>query len=45
MVSFTFLSGLKVEAADPVHTVSSQETVESIAAIYDISTEQLAIRN
>ncbi len=45
MVSFTFLSGLKVEAADPVHTVSSQETVESIAAIYDISTEQLMDMN
>jgi cell wall-associated NlpC family hydrolase len=45
MVSFTFFSGLKVEAADPVHTVSSQETVESIAAIYDISTEQLMDMN
>jgi cell wall-associated NlpC family hydrolase len=45
MVSFTFLSGLKVEAADRVHTVSSQETVESIAAIYDISTEQLMDMN
>lgn len=45
MVSFTFLSGLKVEAADSVHTVSSQETVESIAAIYDISTEQLMDMN
>ncbi|PAL12073.1 C40 family peptidase [Peribacillus simplex] len=45
MVSFTFLSCLKVEAADPVHTVSSEETVESIAAIYDISTEQLMDMN
>ncbi|MEC0345806.1 C40 family peptidase [Peribacillus frigoritolerans] len=45
MVSFTFLSGLKVEAAERVHTVSSQETVESIAAIYDISTEQLMDMN
>ncbi|TFH59659.1 C40 family peptidase [Peribacillus frigoritolerans] len=45
MVSFTFLSGIKVEAADRVHTVSSQETVESIAAIYDISTEQLMDMN
>ncbi|MDM5309722.1 C40 family peptidase [Peribacillus frigoritolerans] len=45
MVSFTFLCDLKVEAADPVHTVSSQETVESIAAIYDISTEQLMDMN
>ncbi|MEC0276711.1 C40 family peptidase [Peribacillus frigoritolerans] len=46
MVSFTFfISGLKVEAADRVHTVSSQETVESIAAIYDISTEQLMDMN
>lgn len=45
MVSFSFLSGLKVEAADRVHTVSSQETVESIAAIYDISTEQLMNMN
>ncbi|MFJ7994649.1 NlpC/P60 family protein [Peribacillus frigoritolerans] len=45
MVSFTFFSGLKVEAADRVHTVSSQETVESIAAIYDISTEQLMDMN
>ncbi|MBD8590611.1 C40 family peptidase [Peribacillus simplex] len=45
MVSFSFLSGLKVEAADRVYTVSSQETVESIAAIYDISTEQLMNMN
>ncbi|WP_307262166.1 C40 family peptidase [Peribacillus sp. V2I11] len=45
MVSFTFLSGLKVEAADRVHTVSSQETVESIAATYDISAEQLMKTN
>ncbi|MBR8646113.1 LysM peptidoglycan-binding domain-containing protein [[Brevibacterium] frigoritolerans] len=28
-----------------MHTVSSQETVESIAAIYDISTEQLMDMN
>ncbi|RRN74378.1 peptidoglycan endopeptidase [Peribacillus simplex] len=45
MVSFTFLPGLKVEAADHVHTVISNETVESIAKIYDISTEQLMKTN
>ncbi|MFA1712853.1 NlpC/P60 family protein [Peribacillus frigoritolerans] len=45
MVSLSFLSGLKVEAADRVHTVSSQETVESIAAIYDLSTDQLMNMN
>lgn len=45
MVSFTFLPGLKVEAADHVHTVISNETVESIAKIYDISTDQLMKTN
>ncbi|MDQ7863029.1 LysM peptidoglycan-binding domain-containing protein [Peribacillus frigoritolerans] len=45
MVSFTFLPGLKVEAADPVHTVISGETVESIAKTYDISAEQLMKTN
>ncbi|MDW7617249.1 NlpC/P60 family protein [Peribacillus simplex] len=45
MVSLTFLFGLKVEAADRVHTVSSQETVESIAATYNISVEQLMKSN
>lgn len=45
MVSFTFLPGLKVEAAEQVHIVSSQETVESIAANYDISAEQLMKTN
>ncbi|MGG4265048.1 NlpC/P60 family protein [Peribacillus simplex] len=45
MVSFTFLPGLKVEAADQVHTVISNETVESIAKTYDISTEQLMKTN
>ncbi|MGY3313080.1 cell wall-associated NlpC family hydrolase [Peribacillus simplex] len=45
MVSFTFLPGLKVEAADHVHTVISNETVESIAKTYDISKEQLMKTN
>ncbi|AMM94312.1 NlpC/P60 family protein [Peribacillus simplex] len=45
MVSFTFLPGLKVEAADRVHTVISNETVESIAKAYDISKEQLMKTN
>ncbi|MGE7182395.1 NlpC/P60 family protein [Peribacillus sp. NPDC006672] len=45
MVSFTFLPGLKVEAADHVHTVISNETVESIAKTYDIPTEQLMKTN
>ncbi|SNT54343.1 Cell wall-associated hydrolase, NlpC family [Bacillus sp. OK838] len=45
MVSFTFLPGLKVEAADHVHTVISNETVKSIAKTYDISKEQLMKTN
>ncbi|MFS0605130.1 NlpC/P60 family protein [Peribacillus frigoritolerans] len=45
MVSFIFLPGIKAEAADPVHTVSSGETVESIAKTYDISAEQLMKTN
>ncbi|MFI8495694.1 NlpC/P60 family protein [Peribacillus butanolivorans] len=45
MFSFTFSPGVKVEAADRVHTVSSQDTVESIAKTYDISTEQLMKTN
>ncbi|CEG34236.1 LysM peptidoglycan-binding domain-containing protein [Peribacillus simplex] len=45
MVSFTFLPGLKAEAADPVHTVISGETVESIAKTYEISAEQLMKTN
>ena len=45
MVSFTFLPGLKVEAANHVHTVISNETVESIAKTYDISKEQLMKTN
>lgn len=45
MVSFTFLPGLKADAADPVHTVIPGETVESIARTYDISAEQLMKTN
>ncbi|CAH0152246.1 C40 family peptidase [Peribacillus simplex] len=45
MVSFTFFPGLKAEAADPVHTVISGETVKSIAKTYDISAEQLMKTN
>ncbi|MFE0503311.1 NlpC/P60 family protein [Peribacillus butanolivorans] len=45
MFSFTFSPGVKVEAADRVHTVSPKDTVESIAKTYDISTEQLMKTN
>ncbi|MGE7781131.1 NlpC/P60 family protein [Peribacillus sp. NPDC097264] len=41
MVGVTFTPGTKVDAADRIHTVSSQETVESIASIYNITPEQL----
>lgn len=45
LVGLTFSPGLKVEAADRVHTVSAGETVESIASIYNISVEQLMNTN
>ncbi|MFB7637958.1 C40 family peptidase [Peribacillus butanolivorans] len=45
MFSFTFSPGVKVEAADRVHTVSSKDTVESIALTYDMSEEQLMKTN
>ncbi|MFE4350970.1 NlpC/P60 family protein [Peribacillus butanolivorans] len=45
MFSFTFSPGVKVEAADRVHTVSSKDTAESIALTYDMSTEQLMKTN
>ncbi|MEJ9227926.1 C40 family peptidase [Peribacillus butanolivorans] len=45
ILSFTFSPGVKVEAADQVHTVSSQDTVESIALTYDMSEEQLMKTN
>ncbi|KON70530.1 hypothetical protein AKG34_18350 [Peribacillus butanolivorans] len=45
MFSFTFSPGVKVEAADRVHTVSSTDTVESIALTYDMSEEQLMKTN
>ena len=45
MFSFTYSPGVKVEAADRVHTVSSKDTVESIALTYDMSTEQLMKTN
>ncbi|MGE7765017.1 NlpC/P60 family protein [Peribacillus sp. NPDC096540] len=45
ILGFTLSSGVKVEAADRVHIVSSKDTVESIAKTYDISTEQLMKTN
>ncbi|MFJ7850192.1 NlpC/P60 family protein [Peribacillus sp. NPDC097206] len=45
MAGLTLSSGLKVEAADRVHTVSSGETVESIASIYDITADQVMKTN
>ncbi|MFD4816679.1 C40 family peptidase [Peribacillus butanolivorans] len=45
MFSFTYSPGVKVEAADRVHTVSPKDTVESIALTYDMSTEQLMKTN
>ncbi|MET3319257.1 UNVERIFIED_ORG: LysM repeat protein [Peribacillus simplex] len=45
MFSFTFSPGVKVDAADRVHTVSSKDTVESIALSYDMSEEQLMKTN
>ncbi|MGE7758743.1 NlpC/P60 family protein [Peribacillus sp. NPDC097895] len=45
MVSFTFLPGLKVEAAERLHTVTTGDTVESIAKTYNISSWQLMKTN
>ncbi|MFE4241590.1 C40 family peptidase [Peribacillus butanolivorans] len=45
MFSFTYSPGVKVEAADRVHTVSPKDTAESIALTYDMSTEQLMKTN
>ncbi|CAH0289515.1 D-gamma-glutamyl-meso-diaminopimelic acid endopeptidase CwlS [Peribacillus sp. Bi96] len=45
MVSFTSLPGLKVEAADRLHTVTTGDTVESIAKTYNISSWQLMKTN
>lgn len=45
MVGLTCSPGIKVQAADRIHTVSSQETVESIASIYGITADQLMKTN
>ncbi|MGE6379627.1 NlpC/P60 family protein [Peribacillus muralis] len=45
LVGFIFFPGLMVEAADRVHTVSSNETVDSVARAYHISAKQLMATN